>query len=206
MPLVSGWEDVGKGFMGKPMIWLEAAVLNEQGEPVGPGVHGQLKFRGKLPDLIFREYHNKQEASANAIRDGWFHSGDIVYYNEDGIFYFVDRMGGFIRVRGENLSSHTVEGLISAHPAVNSSAVFPVQATEGGEEDIATFIVLNEGAELTEEDLRSWIKNEMPKYMWPQYIRFVDALPVTPSFKVEKYKLKARIMEELGLKGNETKS
>jgi crotonobetaine/carnitine-CoA ligase len=185
--------------MGKPMIWLEAAVLNEKGDEVGPGVHGQLKFKGRIPNLIFKEYFNKPEATADAIRDGWFHSGDIVYYDENGIYYFVDRIGGFIRVRGENLSSHTVEGLLSAHPAVNSSAVFPVQAAEGGEEDIAAFIVLNEGAELLEEDFRSWIKTELPKYMWPKHIRFVDTLPVTPSFKVEKYKLKARIMEELGL-------
>ncbi len=152
-----------------------------------------------MPYLIIKEYFNKPDATDEALRDGWFYSGDIIVQDEDGMYRFEDRIGGFIRSRGENMSSQTVEDLIKDHPAIGNCAVFPVQAVEGHEEDLAAFVVLNQGAMLDEDELRAWIKKEMPRYMWPKHIRFVDALPITPTFKVEKYKLKAMIMEELGL-------
>ena len=199
LPVVPGWEDVRKGFMGRPLAMIESSLVNDRGEPTGPGEPGQVRFRGKLENAILKEYFNKPEATAEAVKDGWFSSGDIVVRDEDGIYRFVDRIGGFIRSRGENMSSHTVEALINDHPAISNSAVFPVPPAEGNEEDIAVFIVLNKGANLQEDELRAWIKKEMPRFMWPKHIRFVENLPVTPTFKVEKYKLKAMIMKELGL-------
>lgn len=199
IPVMKGWEEVRKGFMGRPLIVLDSQILNDDGEPAAEGEPGQVAFRGKLPHLILKEYFNKPEATTEALKDGWFHSGDIVVRDDDGMYRFVDRIGGFIRSRGENMSSHTVESLINDHPAISTSAVFPIPSSDGHEEDIAVFIVLHQGAELSEENLRTWIKDEMPKYMHPRHIRFVDALPSTPTFKVEKYKLKAIIMEELGL-------
>ncbi len=199
IPIVPGWENVKKGFMGKPLVMLDVAVLNDKGEPTAPGEPGQSVFREKLPDLIIKEYLNKPEATAEAIKDNWFYSGDIVVKDEDDVYCFVDRIGGFIRSRGENMSSHTVEALINDHAAVNSSAVFPVPSKDGHEDDIAVFIVLHQGTQLNEDELTAWIKEEMPRFMWPKHIRFVDALPVTPTFKVEKYKLKSIIMQELGL-------
>ncbi|MFH1135731.1 MAG: AMP-binding protein [Pseudomonadota bacterium] len=199
LPVVPGWKDVRKGFMGRPLAMIEASLLNDRGEPAGPGEPGQVRFRGKLDNSILKEYFNKPEATAEAMKDGWFSSGDIVVRDEDGVYRFVDRIGGFIRSRGENMSSHTVEALINDHPSIGNSAVFPVPSAEGHEEDIAAFIVLNKGAVLTEDELRAWIKDEMPRFMWPRHIRFVENLPVTPTFKVEKYKLKAMIMKELGM-------
>ena len=199
LPVVPGWEDVRKGFMGRPLVMIEAAVVNDLGKPVGPGEPGQVRFRGRLDNLILKEYFNKPEATALALKDGWFSSGDIIVQDEDGIYRFVDRIGGFIRSRGENMSSHTVEALINDHPAVSSSAVFPVPSAEGNEEDIAAFIVLQKEADLKEDDLRAWMKDQMPRFMWPKHIRFVENLPVTPTFKVEKYKLKSLILKELGL-------
>ena len=199
LPVVPGEKDVPKGFMGRPLAMIEAQILNDHGKPAGPGEPGQAHFRGRLENAILKEYFNKPEATAEATKDGWFRSGDIVVQDEDGIYRFVDRIGGFIRSRGENMSSHTVEALINDHPAISNSAVFPVPSAEGHEEDIAAFIVLNKGAALEEDELRVWIKDELPRFMWPKHIRFVDNLPVTPTFKVEKYKLKAMIMKELGL-------
>jgi len=198
MSLISGHEEVKKGFMGKPSILHEIAILDVNGQPVSPGTPGQLAIRPKLPSLILKEYYKKPEATDEVLKNGWYYSGDIIVQEKD-VFCFVDRIGGFIRARGENMSSHQVEGLINTHTAINNSAVFPVDAVVGGEEDIAVFIVLNRDAKLSEAALRSWMKSEMPKYMIPKYIRFVDALPVTPTFKVEKYKLKTMILEELGL-------
>ncbi|MBW2370093.1 MAG: AMP-binding protein [Deltaproteobacteria bacterium] len=198
--LIQGCEEVKKGFMGKPSILHEIAILDADGQPVSPGMPGQLAIRPKLPSLILSEYYNKPEATDEVLKNGWYYSGDIIRQRqENDVFCFVDRIGGFIRARGENMSSHQVEGLINTHPAINNNAVFPVDAVVGGEEDIAAFIVLNQDASLSEGALRSWIKSEMPKYMIPKYIRFVNALPVTPTFKVEKYKLKTLILQELGL-------
>ena len=199
IPVVPGWEPVRKGFIGRPLILLDIKILDENGRPAAQGQPGQAVFREKLPHLTIEEYFNKPEATAEALKDGWFYSGDILVEDEDSIYRFVDRIGGFIRSRGENMSSHTVEGMLQGHPAVSNAAVFPVPSEVGHEEDIAAFIVLNQGAKLSEEELRSWMAKEMPKYMWPRHIRFVDNLPATPTFKVEKYKLKDMIIKELGL-------
>jgi len=101
------------------------------------------------------------------------------------VFAFVDRMGGFFRVRGENVSSFEVEALIASHDKVRAVAAVPVPAKIGEEEDVAVFIELVEGERLTEDELRDHTLRVMPKYMQPTHIRFVPALPVTPTNKVE---------------------
>jgi crotonobetaine/carnitine-CoA ligase len=200
LPLISGREGVKKGFIGKPTKLHEVAVLDDNGHELGPGEVGQLAVRSKLPHLMLNEYFNKPEATDKVLKNGWYHTGDIVYKDEDGFFYFVDRMSGFIRVRGENLSSSQVEDLILGHPKVANCAAFPIPAAVGDEEDLVACIVVKPGEDLTEESLRMWMKAEMPKFMWPKHIKFISELPVTPTFKVEKYKLKERILGELGMK------
>ncbi len=196
IPIIPGDSEIKKGFMGRPGILLEATILDERDEEVAPGVHGQLAFRGKLPYLLLNEYFNKPEATLEVFRNLWFHTGDGVYKDEDGMFYFVDRMGGFIRARGENISSYQIEDIVTSHPKVGVSAAFPIPAEEGLEDDIVTYVVPREGEELSEEELRTWLESEMPKYMRPRYIRFIDALPQTPTYKVEKYKLKEMFLNE----------
>ena len=199
VPVIPGQAKIKKGFMGKPSILLEAAVLDENDEELGPRQHGQLAFRGKLPHLLLNEYFNKPEATVEVFRNLWLHTGDGGYRDDDGNFYFVDRIGGFIRTRGENVSSYQIEDIITAHPKVGVCAAFPIPAEEGEEDDIVVYIVLQHREELTEAALREWIEAEMPKFMRPKHIRFIDALPQTPTYKVEKYKLKEMIMKELGL-------
>ncbi len=107
-------------------------------------------------------------------------------------------MGGFIRVKGENISSRQIEDFVNKHPEVAMNAAFPIPAETGMEDDIVVYIALIPEAKLTEEKFRDWAKSEMPKFMLPKHVRFIDALPQTPTFKVEKYKLKKMILEELG--------
>jgi crotonobetaine/carnitine-CoA ligase len=197
VPVIPGKAQIKKGFMGKPSVLFEAAVLNENDEELGPGEHGQLALRSRLPHVIMNEYFNKPEATAKVFRNLWFHTGDGGYRDEDGIFYFVDRIGGFIRRRGENISSYQIEDIITSHPGVGVCAAFPIPADEGMEDDIVLYVVKVD-RELTEGGLRKWIGSEMPKFMWPRYIRFTDALPQTPTYKVEKYKLREQILKELG--------
>jgi carnitine-CoA ligase len=195
-PIFPGKADIKKGFMGRSVV-LEPSVLNEHDEEVVPGQYGQLAFRNKLPYCMLDGYFKKPEATVEVFRNLWFHTGDACYRDESDIYYFVDRMGGFIRTKGENISSYQIEDFINSHPMVKMSAALPVSAAEGEEDDIVVFIVLEENAVLIEEELRKWIATEMPKFMWPKHIKFVDDLPRTPTNKIEKYKLKRMIMDEL---------
>lgn len=195
--VVSVEASLKKGFMGVPSPLVEVAVQDGAGKPVAPGAPGQAAFRSRLPDIFFREYFNKPEATHEAMQDGWYHPADIISYDENGLYYFEDRKQGFIRVRGENVSATTVEQQLDKHPMINRSAVVGVPASQGNEEDLAVFIVLKPDAGLSAETLRSWTRQVMPKFMQPKHIRFIDALPVTPTFKVERYKLKQIILAEL---------
>ena len=190
LPVISGTAPLNKRFMGKACMLHEVAILNEHDEELGPGEYGQIVLRGRLPHVLMDEYLNKPEATKNVFNNFWLHTGDGAYKDENGMFYFVDRMGGFIRVRGENISSFQIEDTINTHPKIAVSSAFPVPAEKGLEDDIVVYIVRAQGETLSESELRTWIEKQMPKYMWPKYIRFIDALPQTVTNKVEKYKLK----------------
>jgi len=196
VPVVSGNTQIKKGFMGKPCRFHEVSIVGEHDEELDPGEYGQIALRGRLPYVLFNEYLRKPEITVEAFRNLWFHAGDVAYRDEEGMLYFVDRRGGFIRVRGENISSYQIEDIINSHPKITVSAAFPVRAEVGLEDDIVVYIVPATGQGLNEEELRPWIEGEMPKYMWPKYIRFIDALPQTPTNKVEKYKLKELFLSE----------
>lgn len=198
--VVDAKKDETKGILGTPSLLFEASVVNELDEECAPGEPGELVFRPKFPSLFVKEYYNKPEATLKAFRNLWFHTGDACFKNENGVYFFVDRMGSVIRVKGEFVSSYQVEDIINKHPKVNICGVFPIPAEVGGEHDIVTFIVPKQGEKLYEEELREWIKKAMPKFMWPKYIRFVDKLPETPTSKIEKYKLRELIKKELGIK------
>jgi crotonobetaine/carnitine-CoA ligase len=197
MPVVRGDEPIQKGFMGTPCLLHEMSILNERDEELPPGEYGQIGLRSRLPYVLLNEYFNKPEATAEAFRNLWFHTGDGAHQDAQGYCYFVDRMGGFIRVKGENISSFQIEDVINTHPHIRMSAAFSIPAAEGLEDDIVVYAVPVAEAELTVADLQEWTRLEMPKYMWPKHIRLVESLPRTPTHKVEKYKLRDRILEEI---------
>jgi carnitine-CoA ligase len=196
MPVVPGNARIKKGYMGKSCLFHELSIVNERDEELPPGEYGQIALRSRLPYVLLNEYLNKPDVTLEAFRNLWFHTGDIAYRDEEGMIYFVDRRGGFIRVRGENVSSFQVEDVLNSHPKIAVSAVFPVKAEVGLEDDVIAYVVPAAGQELREAELRSWIQSEMPKYMWPKHIRFIDALPQTASHKVEKYRLKEMFLSE----------
>lgn len=197
MPVVAGGQNFAKGYMGLPSPLLEPAVLDPDDNEVPVGSVGQLAFRPRFPSLILEAYFNKPEATQRAFRNCWFHTGDAVYQGADGNWYFVDRIGGFFRVRGENVSSYQVEDLLNAHPKIRATAAVPIPAAIGDEEDVAVFIELIEGHGMDEAELRDFAAEVMPKYMQPKHVRFIAALPLTPSSKIEKYKLKQQLLAEL---------
>ncbi|WP_284455058.1 AMP-binding protein [Alloalcanivorax xenomutans] len=200
--IVDGTKDIPKGLMGRPSPLLEASILDENDQPCAPGQVGQLSFRPRFPSLIIREYFNKPEKTLEAFRNLWFHTGDACYRDEQGCYFFVDRMGGYLRVRGENVSSYEVKDLINTHPAIQVSAAIPVPAREGHEEDIGVFIEAVEGLALEVDSIREHCHEVMPKYMVPRHIRIVPSMPLTPTGKIEKYKLRQQLLEELNRKNH----
>lgn len=204
--VVDGRQPLPKGYMGRPNPLLEVAILDEDDNACTPGTVGQLAFRPRFPGLLLREYLRKPDITLKALRNCWFHTGDACREVQDrpGTYAFVDRMGGFFRVRGENVSSFEVEALIATHASVRAVAAVPMPARVGDEDDIAVFVELIPGQACDEATLRAHAAAVSPKYMQPTYVRFVDALPVTATNKIEKYKLKQLLTAELNASGLST--
>ena len=195
--LVRGEDVTRKGVMGTAASFMEVVVLDPQDRPCKVGQPGELAVRPKLPGLVMAEYVGKPQATVKAWRNLWFHTGDAAVMQPDGMFDFVDRLGDRIRVRGENLSSFQVEDLLNQHAKVQMTAVLAVPSAEGDEDEIAAFVVPVDGALLAEEDIHAFASSTMPKFMRPRHVRIVPEIPSTPTNKVEKYKLRARLLEEL---------
>jgi len=197
VPLLSGAEADARGVMGRPTPFMEVAVLDSRDQPAPIGETGQLAVRPRLPGILFSEYLGKPEATVAAWRNLWFHTGDAAVQLPNGMFAFVDRLGDRIRVRGENLSSFQVEDLMNQHPGVQMTAAFAIASEEGDEDEICAFVVPTEGSTLAVADLEEFAASTMPRFMRPRHLRVVDAIPRTPTNKIEKYKLRAQILAEL---------
>ncbi len=197
MAVIDGKKETKKGYMGKPSSLFEANILDPDDNTCQSGEVGELAFRPRFPFLLLNEYFAKPEATLKAFRNFWFHTGDACSKDEDGNYYFVDRLGGVIRVRGELVSSYQIEDIINRHPQVEVCAALPITAEVGDEDDIVVFIVPKKTGEIAEDEIHDWAKKEMPKFMYPKFIRFIDDLPRTPTSKVEKFKLREKIKAEL---------
>lgn len=176
--------------IGRASPLFEVAVLGEADEMLprdGKSI-GEIAARPALPFAMFTEYFRDPAATAAAFRNLWFHSGDLGSIDPDGIIHLRGRKKDSIRRRGENVSAVEVEEEVMAHPAVSIAAAFAVPS-ELGEDDIKVDLVLAQGAELEPEALIAWLEQRLPPFMVPRYLQFRGALPMTPSQRVEKYRL-----------------
>ncbi|WP_323179133.1 acyl-CoA synthetase [Streptomyces sp. NBC_00320] len=130
-------------------------------------------------------YHNRPSATAEAIRDGWFHTGDLARVDEDGYHFIVDRKKDLIIRGGYNVYPREVEEVLYAHPAVAEAAVVGVPDAVLGEE-VAAVVVLRPGAHTTAEEIRDHVKAEVAAYKYPRVVRLADALPKGPTGKILK--------------------
>lgn len=160
---------------------------------VPPGTIGEIVLRPRDPWSFFAGYWRKPEATADAFRNGWFHTGDLASVDDDGFLFFEGRKKDAIRRRGENISAQEVEDAILTHPGVRACAVVGV-SSELGEQDVVAYVVrTNRG--MSERDLLLYAADNMAYYMVPRYVEFVAELPQTESFKVKKFELAARAEE-----------
>lgn len=197
MVVTPGAQATRKGLMGLPPQFVEVSIRDEHDEECPSEVAGHLALRPRLPGLFMHAYLGKPEATVAAFRNLWFHTGDAALQGDDGMYYYVDRLGDRIRVRGENLSSFQVEDMINQHPQVQMSAVVAIPGKEGSEDDVVAFVVPLQGQAPDEAAIHAFAAATMPKYMRPVFVRIVAELPRTPTNKVEKYKLRQRILAEL---------
>jgi crotonobetaine/carnitine-CoA ligase len=169
---------------------FEVAVVDEHDREVGNGEPGELVLRPKQPFVITTGYYGAPDATVECFRNMWFHTGDRVWRDNDGYFYFLDRMKDSIRRRGENISAFDLECEVNLHPAVLECAAIGVPS-ELEEEDVKLAIVRRPGSRLDPEELIEFCQEKLPRYMVPRYLEFVDALPRTPTDKIAKYRLRA---------------
>jgi carnitine-CoA ligase len=189
-PIRSGDNPTARGSCGRVRSGVEVRVVDENDCEVATGQVGELIVRADQPWTMSHGYHKMPEATARAWRNGWFHTGDAFRCDAGGNYFFVDRVKDAIRRRGENISSFEVEAELLAHPAVLEAAVVGVP-TELGEEEVLAILTPKPGATIKNEDLLSFLQDRLPYFMVPRYVRHIDALPKTPTGKVEKHRLRS---------------
>jgi crotonobetaine/carnitine-CoA ligase len=174
--------------------WFEIKLVDpETGDEVAPGQAGELLVRHKHPGIISTEYLGMPDKTIESRRDLWFHTGDALKRDEQGWYFFVDRVKDALRRRGENISSFEVEAVLRSHPDVSDCAVIGVAADqEAGEDEVMAFIVPSEGATPNFVDLAAWCDGRMPAFMIPRYFDTLSELPRTPTEKVRKKELRER--------------
>ena len=176
------------GSVGKPIPTIAARIVNEEMNDVAPGQVGEIVYRG--PTLMAGYWRNP-EATAEAFRGGWFHSGNLVRADEEGFLYVVDRKKDMIISGGENIYCAEVENVLSAHPAVADIAVIGGRHDRWGETPVAIVVPADPAAPPTLGDLTAWARGKLSSYKKPTRLVLVDELPRNAAGKVLKHKLRA---------------
>jgi len=188
-PLHSGPNPLKINTCGRPRDGVSVRLVDQHDCEVPPGTVGELVVRTELPWAMNHGYHCNPEATAAAWRNGWFHTGDAFVVDTDGDYFFVDRLKDMIRRRGENISAHELEVELLSHPAILEAAAVPVPS-EHSEDEVMAALVIKPGNRLDFVQLIEYLDQRIPRFMLPRYIRLVDALPMTPTLKVQKQVLR----------------
>ncbi|MGB5927763.1 MAG: long-chain fatty acid--CoA ligase [Cyclobacteriaceae bacterium] len=177
------------GSIGTPVWGVQMMIADKDGSPVDNGEKGELLVRGHN---VMKGYFNKPEANEKAIKNDWLHTGDVATRDEDGYYYIVDRTKDMIIRGGFNVYPREVEEQMMQHPAVSMVAVIGVPDDENGEE-VKAYVVLKDGQQVGEEELRNWCREKMAAYKYPRHIEFRDSLPMTATGKILKKELKGEV-------------
>lgn len=180
---------------GRASDIFQVKIFDEDDGEVEAGSVGEIVVRNAEPWAMPLGYYNDAERTLLAWRNLWFHTGDRGYFDPDGFLYFVDRKTDSIRRLGENISSYEVEQIVLTHPGVRDVAAFPIPSHS--EDEVMISVLKREGWQVSEADLVKHCAKNMPHYMVPRYIEFVDEWPRTLTEKVEKHKLRERAVRTI---------
>lgn len=189
-PIVSDPNPTSRGTCGKKRDGVEVRLVDENDCEVAVGEIGEMLVRTDRPWGMNSGYYKNPEATAEAWRNGWFHTGDCFRCDEQGYYYFVDRRKDAIRRRGENISSFEVEAEVVAYPSVREAAAYGVPS-ELSEDDVMICVAPVSGQTIDPTALTEFLRERMAYFMVPRYIRILDELPKTPSAKVLKHVLRS---------------
>jgi long-chain acyl-CoA synthetase len=174
------------GTVGQPVFGVQIQCVDGTGAPVPAGSPGEVLIRGHN---VMKGYYKRQEATAEALRDGWFHSGDVGMFDTEGYLSIVDRKSDMILRGGFNVYPREIEELLLTHPAVSLAAVVGMPDPRLGEE-VKAFVVLKPGAALTDEALIEWCRERVAAYKAPRLVEFRAELPMSATGKVLKRELR----------------
>jgi crotonobetaine/carnitine-CoA ligase len=179
------------GSVGRPVPWLDVAIVGSTGSPVRIGERGEIVVRERLLGALTRGYYKDRDAPSKSFRDGAFRTGDVGSWDAVGNMYFHGRLGDSVRVRGENVTAAEVEEVARTHPAIEDCAMIGV-ATCIGEAEIKLFVALKRDAHLAAHELSEWLSSRLARFQRPRYITIVDQFERTPSQRIMKHKLSRR--------------
>ncbi|MEK9833869.1 MAG: AMP-binding protein, partial [Rhodospirillaceae bacterium] len=184
------------GTVGRIHPHVEVKIVDDDGRIVAPGETGELCTRGYS---VMRGYWNDVEKTAESIdAAGWMHTGDLATMDEEGYFNIVGRIKDMVIRGGENIYPREIEEFLYRHPKVSDVQIVGVPDEKYGEE-LCAWIKLAEGENATEDEIRDFCKGQITHHKIPRYIRFVDGFPMTVTGKVQKFEMRAAMIEELGL-------
>jgi fatty-acyl-CoA synthase len=162
-------------------------IVDDSNQPVAAGVHGEVCIKG--PNVM-KGYWNREDATAEAIdSQGWFHSGDIGYLDDEDFLFLCDRVKDMVITGAENVYPAEVESILYGHPSILEVAVIGLPDEKWGEA-VTAIAVLEEGAELSLQELRDFAGESLARYKLPSQLHLIDLLPRNPAGKVQKFKLK----------------
>ncbi|MDR5785526.1 AMP-binding protein [Caballeronia sp. LP003] len=178
------------GSLGKPTPSSILEIHDEQGNPLPAGAVGEIVYRPRIANIMLKEYFRNPQATLDAMRDLWWHTGDFGSRDEDGFFYFHDRKSDSLRKRGENISSRELEAVVNAFPGVKEAAAVAAYS-EVGEDDVLVVCEVESMGTFDFEALYRYCAEKLPRFMVPRYFRALETLPRTPTGKVRKAELRA---------------
>ena len=173
---------------GRPVPWLDVALLDDEGQEVAHGDPGEICVRGPL---VMKEYLNKPEQTAEALKFGWLHTGDVARSDDEGYLTIVDRKKDMIVTGGFNVFPREIEDVLSSHPAISAAAVIGIPDDKWGEA-VKAVVVRRPGSEVAEAELISLVKDRKGSVSAPKSIDFVEAIPVSPLGKPDKKALRSQ--------------
>ena len=167
---------------GQPSMAVTVRVVDDEGRDVAPGERGEVIFRG--PHLM-KGYYRDAERTAESLVEGWMHSGDIAEMDEHGYVFIVDRLKNLIIRGGQNIAPVDIENVFYRHPAVLEAAVVGAPDPEWGERIVAV-VVLRPGAVATQDELLAFAADQLPRFVRPEEVVFIEVLPKNAVGKIDK--------------------